>query len=370
MIAITSEPEAASAPTPFDPLRADQHSDDDLDQLPFGVICLDAAGKVLRYNLAEARFARLDRATVLGKSFFGRVAPCTSRPEFEGRFQNFVKPGNTAPTDRWPFVFDFKFGAQQVEIELARGSRPSRFYLLVNRRKFLPIRGEPFRPAPSQEDLAPGESKLGVARDAGQQRTVQISPAFFASMRATWDKVAPKGWPLFCGEWGHRWGRNAVVDLETEALEKLERTLRELSMKTVITMVAEYLSRQGWGQLSADFSRAKQGSFVLTLQRSALAESVGFSETPRCHLFSGFFRAVFCHLANKLLAVREMSCISQGHERCTFVVTSVERRWTRRLSDAARPLAPGGEDDRRALLRRLPLESASDRSGDGRGRLP
>jgi photoactive yellow protein len=325
MIALNTPPEAALA-DPFDPLRADQRSDDELDQLPFGVICLDAAGKIVRYNLAEARFARLDRATVLGKTFFGQVAPCTARPEFQGRFQLFVKPGNTAPTDRWQYVFDFKFGAQEVDIELVRGGLPNRYYLLVNRQKFLPVREKPFRPAPSQADLAPGEAQAGVARDANEQRSVQISPAFFASMRATWDKVAPQGWPVFCAEWGQRWGRNVVVDLETEALEKLDRTLRELPMKTVIVMVAEYLSRQGWGQLAADFSSAKQGAFVLTLSRSALAESVGFSEVPRCHLFGGFFRAIFCHLANKLLMVREVSCAAQGHPRCSFVVASVDRR--------------------------------------------
>jgi photoactive yellow protein len=325
MIALNPPPEAA-LDEPFDPFRADQRSDDELDQLPFGVICLDAAGKIVRYNLAEARLARLDRATVLGKTFFGQVAPCTARPEFQGRFLQFVKPGNTAPTDRWPYVFDFKFGAQQVDVELARGGLPNRFYLLINRQKFLPVRETPFRPAPSQAELAPGEAQSGVARDANEQRSVQVSPAFFASMRATWDKVAPQGWPLFCGEWGHRWGRNAVVDLETEALQKLDRTLRELPMKTVIVMVADYLARQGWGQLAADFSSAKQGAFVLTLSRSALAESVGFSEVPRCQLFGGFFRALFCHLANKLLLVREVSCAAQGHPRCSFVIASVDRR--------------------------------------------
>ena len=325
MIALIPPPDAALA-EPFDPLRADQRSDDELDQLPFGIICLDAAGKIVRYNLAEARLARLDRATVLGKTFFGQVAPCTARPEFQGRFLQFVKPGNTAPTDRWSYVFDFKFGAQQVDVELARGGLPNRFYLLINRQKFLPVRETPFRPAPSQAELAPGEAQSGVARDANEQRSVQVSPAFFASMRATWDKVAPQGWPLFCGEWGYRWGRNAVVDLETEALQKLDRTLRELPMKTVIVMVAEYLARQGWGQLAADFSSAKQGAFVLKLSRSALAESVGFSEVPRCQLFGGFFRALFCHLANKLLMVSEVSCAAQGHPRCSFVIASVDRR--------------------------------------------
>ena len=324
MISIAPSAEQGLA-APFDPVKADESTDEELDQLPFGVIALDSQGKILRYNLAEARFARLDRQQVLARNFFHEVAPCTQKPEFEGRFRKFVQPGNRAPTERFEYLFDFKFGAQMVEVELVRAPS-TRIYLLINRRQFLPVRVDAFRPAPLQNELAPGEAQRGVARDQSQQRTVQISPSFFSSMRRTWDKVAPKGWPLFCGEWGDRWGRVAVVDLETEALEKLDRTLRELPMKTVIELVAAYLARQGWGQLTADFGAARQGAFVLTLERSALAESVGFSEDPRCHLFSGFFRAVFCHLANKLLVVREVSCAAQGHPSCAFVVAGASRK--------------------------------------------
>ena len=340
-ISPVSEQESRSA---FDPLRADGHSEEDLDQQPFGIICLDAAGKILRYNLAEARFARLDRASVLGKRFFGQVAPCTATPEFEGRFAGFA--AGTAPTLRFDYLFDFKFGAQRVEIELVRGA-PGRFYLLVNRRQFLPVREKPFRPAPTQAELAPGEAQRGVSRDASQQRSVAVTPPFFEAMRATWDRVAPKGWALFCAEWGLKWGRLAVIDLETEALEQLDRTLREVPMKKVMEMVGAFLARQGWGQVSADFTKARQGAFVLHLQRGALAESIGFSEVPRCHLFAGFFRAIFSHLSDKLLAVREVACAAQGYPRCSFVVVGLSRR------PALEAAIVQGDGDVDAVMRQL-----------------
>lgn len=47
----------------------DNLSDAALDELPYGVICLRRDGTILRYNLAEARLARLDRAVVLGRRF-------------------------------------------------------------------------------------------------------------------------------------------------------------------------------------------------------------------------------------------------------------------------------------------------------------
>lgn len=338
MISLTP-PAAPALPGPFDVLRVDERSDEELDAQPFGIICLDAAGKVLRYNLAEARLARLDRNQVVGRNFFKEIAPCTQRPEFQGRFADFVLDPEAARTLRFEYLFDFKFGAQQVEVELVRTAQPGRFYLCINRRKFLPAREKPFQPAPLQEELAPGEQRLGVLRGAAQGRKVEVSPAFFEAMRATWDRVAPKGWSLFCAEWGLKWGRLALVDLETQALEESGKSLREQPMKQVVSALGSYLQLQGWGQTSADFGAAPRGAFVLELSRCALAESVGWSEVPRCHLLAGFFRAFFGHLANKLLEVREVSCSAQGHDRCSFVVVSLSR--VAALEDAI--AAGGGE---------------------------
>ena len=46
-------------PDSFKPLSIDERSDAEIDALPFGVIALDEAGTVLRYNLYESRLARL-----------------------------------------------------------------------------------------------------------------------------------------------------------------------------------------------------------------------------------------------------------------------------------------------------------------------
>ena len=85
-------------PVAVDPQRVPTLSEEELDALQFGVICLDREGKILRYNLAESRLARLDRAQVLGKNFFRRVAPCTATPEFEGRVRAFCS--STHPLER------------------------------------------------------------------------------------------------------------------------------------------------------------------------------------------------------------------------------------------------------------------------------
>jgi photoactive yellow protein len=60
-------------------IALESYDDTALDELPFGVICLDEHGTIVQYNLAEARLARLDRSRVLGKDFFRQIAPCTAQ---------------------------------------------------------------------------------------------------------------------------------------------------------------------------------------------------------------------------------------------------------------------------------------------------
>ena len=318
--------ESERTPRSFDLLALPAMTDDELDVLPFGVILLDRAGIIRRYNLAEARFARLDRTQVLGKSFFDKVAPCTATPDFQGRVVDFARDGNRLPTLKFPYVFDFRFGAQEVEVELVRSRDPNELFVCINRRRFLPRRTNvpSVKVAPAQQELAPLEAKLGVMRDDNQRRVVHLTPIFFEALRAAWDTSSPE-WAAFGETWGSAWRRRAVVDLETEVLEAFDRLLRELPMVTVVEVVASHLRKQGWGQLGVDFGPSKRGVFLLQLQRNAYAESLGTAKAPQCQLFGGFFQAIFSHLANKRLVAREARCIAQGHPHCEFVVGSATR---------------------------------------------
>ena len=96
-------------------------------------------------------------------------------------------------------------------------------------------------------------------------------------------------------------------------------------MGQVLERIAALLAAQGLGRLTADFGPSKDGLFLLELERPALAEAVGLSESPRCDLLAGYFRALFTHLAHKLLVVREVCCAAQGYDRCVFAVAARER---------------------------------------------
>lgn len=341
----------SKSPSSSDLSDVDERSDAELDALPFGVIGLDDAGTILRYNLYESRLARLDRNQVLGRDFFTEVAPCTRTEAFEGRFRAFVSGPPDAPPVRFEYLFDFKFGAQEVSVELLRAPGTQRFYLLVGRRKIAPPRADfPVeRLAALQRDLAPDEPAQGVLRDDLERRFIGAPAVLFAALRATCDKLAPETWELFATEWGVQWGRRAAVDLEATALEAGQSSVRELSMREAADRVSAYFAERGWGAVTFDFAPAAEGIILAQLHRSALAEAA-----PRlrrdaarggdlaCHLLAGSLAGILSSLAGRRLAAREVACVAGGAPCCSIVVVSHDRRETvdAALADGQRGLAP------------------------------
>jgi photoactive yellow protein len=335
-------------PSTFDLLLIDRLDDAELDELPFGVVCLDPSGTILRYNIAEARLARLDRNTVLGRPFFGEVAPCTRTPEFEGRFRSFVSGQLSEQVLRFEYLFDFKFGAQRVEVEIVRAASTERFYLVISRREFRPPRTglAPGFAAPRHEELVTPESEVGVARDTREQREVRAPAIFFEALLRTCERVAPDTWPIFCREWGVEWGRRTVVDLETRCLEETTQSLRERPMVEVAERVAMLFLEQGWGDLSFDFGLSSEGGISIALAQSPLANASRRKLGRRCDLVAGMVGAVLTHLAGRKLHVEELRCRAEGHPRCEFLAVGGSR--AERLAELART-----SDDPRELLARL-----------------
>ncbi len=84
--------------------RIQRLSEAELDQLPFGAVRLDPAGRVLAYNRAEAEMSGVARERALGRNFFTEVAPSTDVPEFAGRFHDGVRAGRLHVT--FPYVLE------------------------------------------------------------------------------------------------------------------------------------------------------------------------------------------------------------------------------------------------------------------------
>jgi photoactive yellow protein len=110
--------------------RVDLLSERDLDDLPIGMIQLDANGKILRFNKTEAQLARLNRDNQLGKNFFSEVAPCTKVKEFHGRFVDGLQKKELFET--FGFVFKFAHGPRHVAITLFYSAKTSSVWVLVS----------------------------------------------------------------------------------------------------------------------------------------------------------------------------------------------------------------------------------------------
>ena len=314
----------------FDPDRLNALGDEDLDALPFGVIALDVDGRIVRYNMAEARFARLDRGQVVGRSFFGEVARCTDTPEFRGRFDE-VKNATRASV-RFEFIFAFRFGAQRVDVDMGTVSKadgapsPSaaRVYLCINRRKFLPRQKDvpAAIEAPLIAELEPEAEAAGVVRDAQARRRLEVDLTMLEALFGTVARREKLGAGAMLRDWGTAWGKLAVADLETEALERHGKSLGELPMTGAMEIVAGYFQRQKLGRISFDYEEAARGAIALRVERSAFAEVAG---EVGCATVEGIFAAIFSHLAARSLVVRESTCRGTGAEHCLFVAVSASR---------------------------------------------
>jgi photoactive yellow protein len=67
--------------------RVEKLSHEALDALPFGVVRLDAAGRVLFFSRTEARQSGFGDRNAIGRNFFSELAPCMSSPAFLQRLE-------------------------------------------------------------------------------------------------------------------------------------------------------------------------------------------------------------------------------------------------------------------------------------------
>lgn len=107
----------------------------ELDALPFGVIQVDGAGRVVLYNAAESRLSGRPAASVVGRNFFRDIAPCTHLPQFHGRFLEGVRRGGF--DEGFRFVFGFDPQPVRVEVSFRAAREHDRYWIVVRPLGFL-----------------------------------------------------------------------------------------------------------------------------------------------------------------------------------------------------------------------------------------
>ena len=124
--------ETATPPNTHVLERADVLTEDELDNLPMGMIQLDRTGMVLRFNQAESTLAHVEKSAAIGRSFFDEVAPCTKVQDFHGRFLEGVEKRNLHTV--FPYRFHFRDGRQKdVIISMFYSTTTETVWVLVQR---------------------------------------------------------------------------------------------------------------------------------------------------------------------------------------------------------------------------------------------
>lgn len=114
--------------------RLARMSDVGIDQLAFGAIKLDENGTILVYNAAEGEISGRDPKAVIGKNFFGEIAPCTKRPEFYGVFKEGVEKGEL--NTLFEYTFDFKMTPTKVKVHMKKALSGDGYWIFVKRISF------------------------------------------------------------------------------------------------------------------------------------------------------------------------------------------------------------------------------------------
>jgi photoactive yellow protein len=98
------------------------------DELPFGVVGLDASGITKVYNETEARMAGLDAKKVLECSFFDAIAQCMNNFMVAQRFED--EPELDAII---PFVLTLRMRPTPVRLRLMASRSSPLHFILIDR---------------------------------------------------------------------------------------------------------------------------------------------------------------------------------------------------------------------------------------------
>ena len=113
-------------------LMLDDLDDAALDQLPFGVVCLDGGErmKVVRMNRTESEATGIQRWRAIGREFFREIAPGPANRDLAEAVRAFADgdgpPALSHVFPRW------RGNADATQIEMVRG-RDAAVYLCIRR---------------------------------------------------------------------------------------------------------------------------------------------------------------------------------------------------------------------------------------------
>ena len=114
----------------FDVWSVFRLSDEQVDELPFGVIGLNKDGVVTQFNRFQSRLTRVSKERLLGHNLFAAEASRTGAEAFQERFAQFAR-GSGDGAISFDCVFALPFGRLHVNVTLLRAAAEDRFKILI-----------------------------------------------------------------------------------------------------------------------------------------------------------------------------------------------------------------------------------------------
>jgi photoactive yellow protein len=111
--------------------KADRMTQEELDRLPFGVLKLDAEGRIVAYNRIEGEIAEVDFAQQINHNFFTEIAPCMDNPFFRGRFEDGINQGGLALD--FEFETDMDPRAEHIRVRMLTAGTPGEYWVFIKR---------------------------------------------------------------------------------------------------------------------------------------------------------------------------------------------------------------------------------------------
>jgi photoactive yellow protein len=234
---------------------------EDVDDLPYGFIILDAEGTILLYNRYEAALARTAPEHVLGRNFFRDVAPCTRVAAFFGRFREVAEAGPGA-SQRFAFRFHFLHGAQDVLVQITRAPdlASEDDPLRIGRRIFLTVVRQ--RIVAERE---PRPALLVLEQHAGRL-VGPLGPAFPLGAQALHLALRTLG-ESASRELGREMGREIAAAVKVAIADLAARAPALTPPQLVAGALDDTLAGAGFGRVALDFTDYAERGVVGCLLR-------------------------------------------------------------------------------------------------------
>lgn len=110
----------------------DEFTEEQLDELTFGVIGFKSDTLVCHYNTTESKYAALSRERVIGHALFTTVAPCMNNFLVAQRFEDCLAAG-TSLDDTIDYVLTLRMRPIKVKLRLIAGPHLAASYVLILR---------------------------------------------------------------------------------------------------------------------------------------------------------------------------------------------------------------------------------------------